>query len=668
MGYSLTDNAFARLRVSARARPNKIEEAFEDAVIDAPEAEDDLLKVKQALSSPKPRLEAEIRWLIDLSPKKADQALALLQAGDADAVLRFLETHTNGLSAANIAADACGRFGDHRFIGPLIEAHSDITTDAVAVHLKGVRAAAGFAPVTVEQTQDVLQRLRTEHAAAIVDLLVRQDQPGSTLARLLTAHTGAMVDALVQAFNRWATPHLHELEEQARAELTTLETNGTGDVDAAVALLREWDEISQPVQLHYEAKGLDEPRSLRLYTAARSTAVSLANDHAQYDRAQELSSALLEIFRELPSAKRQLVRDLKDLENLQQDVQRETRIQPLQAHVDRLRQDLPRAALLLEGRDWLAPDLARLDHEFAQCLAEGGLDDMALGVVRGLAIDLNAADRPRAAFELLKRYRERSSLQEPDLKTRVAKDLEILRSNADQKDLTRALEAGNLAVASTVAAQMLGYERDEKLRAQLVQIRTAADKKKAAQTSSYLGWGIVAVLALVFFVFNAVNDRPSYDPPPSYPDPYAVDTAAGAEADAAAAAAAAEGVDDYLPVPDLPPAYADDYAPLPPPTSSYDSGAAAQPDAGYEYGGSSTFTRSDIETCLADDARLESLRVLVNSNSGIDRYNALVETYNRRCGSFRYRPGDMTDARMAVNARRSSIQAEAEALAAEWGE
>lgn len=163
MGYSLTDNAFARLRVSARARLNKIEEAFEDAVIDAPEAEGDLLKVKQALSSPKPRLEAEIRWLIDLSPKKADQALALLQAGDADAVLRFLETHTNGLSAANIAADACGRFGDDRFIGPLIEAHADITTDAVAVHLKGVRAAAGFAPVTVEQTQDVLQRLRTEH-------------------------------------------------------------------------------------------------------------------------------------------------------------------------------------------------------------------------------------------------------------------------------------------------------------------------------------------------------------------------------------------------------------------------------------------------------------------------------------------------------------------------
>src|SRR5690606_33019228 len=123
-----------------------------------------------------------------------------------------------------------------------------------------------------------------------------------------------------------------------------------------------------------------------------------------------------------------------------------------------------------------------------------------------------------AAFELLKRYRERSSLREPDLKARVAKDLEILRSNADQKDLTRALEAGNLAVASTLAAQMLGYERDERVRAQLVQIRAAADKKKATQTSSYLGWGIVAALALVFFVFDAVNDRPSYSPSPSSPD------------------------------------------------------------------------------------------------------------------------------------------------------
>ncbi|WP_303713897.1 hypothetical protein [Brevundimonas naejangsanensis] len=663
MGYLLTDNAFARLRVSARARLSKIEEAFEDAVIDAPEAEGDLLKVKQALSSPKPRLEAEIRWLIDLSPKKADEVLSLLQGDAADAVLRFLESHTNGLSAANIAADACGRFGDYRFVGPLIEAHADMTTEAVAVHLRGVRAAAGFAPVTIEQTQDVLQRVRTEHAATVVDLLVRQDQPGSTLARLLSDHTGGMVDALVQAFDRWATPHLRELEEQARTELTALETSGAGDVRAAIALLREWDEISQPVQLHYEAKGLDEPRSLRLYQAARSTAVSLANRHAQYDRAQELSSALLEIFRELPSAKRQLAKDLKDLDALRQDAQREALIEPLQSHVERLRQNLPRVALLLESRDWLAPDLARLDHEFAQCLAEGGLDEMALGVVRSLAIDLNGADRPRAAFELLKRYRERSSLQESDLKTRVAKDLEILRSNADQRDLTRALEAGNLGAASALAAQMLGYERDEKLRAQLMQVRTAADKKNAARTVRYVGWGIVAVLALVFFVFNAANDPTSYVPPPSYPDPYSVDSAASVEADVAAGV-----VDDYLPEPDPPPAYADGYAPLPPPTNSYDSSTVALPNGGYEDGGSPIFSRSEIETCLADDARLESLRVLVNSNSGIDRYNVLVESYNRRCGSFRYRPGDMTEARTAVNARRSSIQAEAEALAAEWGE
>jgi len=78
-------------------------------------------------------------------------------------------------------------------------------------------------------------------------------------------------------------------------------------------------------------------------------------------------------------------------------------------------------------------------------------------------------------------------------------------------------------------------------------------------------------------------------------------------------------------------------------------------------------TLSEIETCLADDAQLESLRVLVKSNSGVDRYNALVASYNRRCSSFRYRPSDMADARAAVNARRSSIQAEAEALVVEWG-
>lgn len=664
VSYSLTDNAFARLQVSALARSVTIEEAYEDAVIDNPGTEADLFKVKQALLSPKPRLDAEIRWLIDLSPTRGDQALGLLKAGDPDAVLRFLEAHGNGLSVANIAADASGRFGDTRFTKPLIEAHADITANVLAVHLNGVRAAAGFAPVTVEQTQSALQRLRAEHAAAVIDLLVKQDQPGIKLARLLADHTGVMVDAVVQAFDRWAVPYLRELEERARAKLTALETTGASDVQPAIALLREWDEISQPVQLHYEAKGLDEPRSLRLYTTARSTAVSLANDHQRYDSAQELSSALLEIFRELPSAKRQLVKDMEDLDNLQRDVQRETRVRPLQAHVDSLRQNLEKTGLLLENRDWLDPDLARLDREFAQCLEGEGLDDLALSVVRGLAIDLNAADRPRAAFVVLDRYRERSSLRNPDLKAGVARDLEVLRSNADQRDLARALEKRKFDTASALASRMLTYERDENLRAQLVQVRTGADRKQSARASSFIGWSIVAVVAVVLFVANALNENGrSYVPSPTYADDYTVDISAEAAADAAA------GVpDNYPTTADLPPAYAEDYEPLPPATNSYGPLAADQPAAGNDYGGSPIFTRSEIEACLADDARLESLRVLVNSNSGIDRYNALVETYNRRCGSFRYRSGDMIDARTAVNARRSSIQAEAEALAAEWGE
>ena len=68
MGFSLTDNPFARLPVSIRARATAIDDAFEDAVIDHPDEEAALLKLKQAITFPKPRLEAELRWLPGMAP------------------------------------------------------------------------------------------------------------------------------------------------------------------------------------------------------------------------------------------------------------------------------------------------------------------------------------------------------------------------------------------------------------------------------------------------------------------------------------------------------------------------------------------------------------------------------------------------------------------------
>ncbi|OYX40143.1 MAG: hypothetical protein B7Y91_00300 [Rhodobacterales bacterium 32-64-14] len=46
------------------------------------------------------------------------------------------------------------------------------------------------------------------------------------------------------------------------------------------------------------------------------------------------------------------------------------------------------------------------------------------------------------------------------------------------------------------------------------------------------------------------------------------------------------------------------------------------------------------------------------SDSQVNRYNALVDDYNSRCSSFRYRSGALESARRAVEPYRSQLLAE----------
>ncbi|MDI1264715.1 MAG: hypothetical protein PS018_15790 [bacterium] len=649
----MTDNAFARLGVSARARLTKIEEAFEDAVIDAPEAESELLKLKQTLSFPKPRAEAEVRWLLDLAPKKAEQALAALKGGDADRVQKIIQNDTTGLTSANLAADACARFKQHRFIAALMDAYDEITPESVVAQLNAARAASGFPTTSAVQVRELLQRVTAEHASAAVEVIAVAPHPGTLLAGFLYKHSGPMVDALVDGFDRWATPQLRELEDQARAALTVLDQTGEGDIQTSVDLLQQWDEISQPVQLHHEAKGVDEPRSLRLFSAARSAAVSLANDHQRYDAAHDLSSALLTIFKELPSAKRQINKDLQDLAELRLDVERELQVRPFQELIAHLRRNLPRTATLLETRDWESTELTKLDRQFEACRTRGKLDDLVLGAVRTLGLALNNSERPRAALILLQHFLLKTASQErTDLRVTIENDLLTLRRNADEKDLMLALTRKAFGDAAIIASAMLGYERDPNIRARLVEVGALANQHRDNRNSKMVAWLIVGGLILLGVIGSALNsDGSSSDYSVTASDP-----------DASFAAPVSDG---YDPLGAPSPSYPDEIFPAAPATEAPAPYAAPYtPEPTYD--GAGVFSAREIESCLAEEVKLDHLRTLITSENAIDRFNTLINSHNQRCGSFRYRDVDMSSARAAVRASTYNMQLEAEALAEAW--
>ncbi|WJW74700.1 peptidoglycan-binding domain-containing protein [Thiohalobacter sp. IOR34] len=67
----------------------------------------------------------------------------------------------------------------------------------------------------------------------------------------------------------------------------------------------------------------------------------------------------------------------------------------------------------------------------------------------------------------------------------------------------------------------------------------------------------------------------------------------------------------------------------------------------------------EIRWCVRESIRIEAMRNVINTNKGIDAFNRIVNDYNRRCGSYRYRRGSQQRAERDVEVYRSQIVAEA---------
>jgi len=232
-GFSLKTNPFALLGVSPRAKVAEIEEAFEDAVIDRLEDEQSLLKTKQLLLTPNARLFAELSWLSEVAPRRADQLLAMLDSADTGALLKALPD-LPPLSSANIAAEGCVRLGEVRFITPLLEAHNQLKQEATFDWVNSTRATAGFARVEASQIQDALRALRSSHARSVIAAIAGRPNPAAALTAVLESWhdpRDLLMKEVLREYDSWSSPHLGEIERDIDAALSDLMAGCDGAVD-----------------------------------------------------------------------------------------------------------------------------------------------------------------------------------------------------------------------------------------------------------------------------------------------------------------------------------------------------------------------------------------------------------------------------------------------------
>jgi hypothetical protein len=101
--FDLRMSPFSALGVSPRDDRATIEDAKETAISDGRLSETEALRLQQLLMAPRPRLGAELAWLLGVAPNRARKLIDEVSTSVGDVA------GLPGLTAANIAAHRCAQ-------------------------------------------------------------------------------------------------------------------------------------------------------------------------------------------------------------------------------------------------------------------------------------------------------------------------------------------------------------------------------------------------------------------------------------------------------------------------------------------------------------------------------------------------------------------------------
>lgn len=671
--FDLTKNAFALLDVTPRANRAQLEDAYQDALLEADnhKAEAVLNRAQQSLISPRDRLESELGYFIDTKPSTAKTILSSLRNGASD--LPFGEVA--GLDLINLSAHLCGignpseRF---KHADQLVAGYEALDFDEVSQSLNALRSVSGFGPVEPAQVKTALNRLRLVHARAALDAILANDDGVDHLAtwadELSCAGPSgrAFLEALLQEYESRIAPELGHAASKVRDSLAAVDADPEDRrlITALATDLREWDRLAQPLQNADRARGIDEHHSRELFGEIRDVCLSFANERGLYSQALAISELAAEVFSELPDAAGKLEEDIETLSDLSSQKAKAELLAPLGKAVSDAdgRHSETCAGLRKSGFSAEAPTPVREMHgAFASLIRMSSdieLNGMGARLVRNLGIDLcNESNDNHAALAIVKGLLKHRSSLPVDVIKALEGDLKTLQRNIDFNAMTEAMKLGQLDEADRLAEGMLDGA-DTETRGILLGVRSAIVERKKARKRKFVGWSVFAAIALAIIVANDnSNSGSSYDTSASTAYDYPSDAievtdptnVAGTAADAAAAAAAAAS--DAA-------AAASEAAAAAPYADDAGSSQIETPPAPYQ--SYRTVSVSELRYCKRQKARLEAVQNEPMSNPQIDRFNSAIEDYNSRCGSFRYRESDMDTVNREMANDQTNIRAEAQ--------
>lgn len=606
---------------------------------------------RSRLTVARDRIDEEVAFLPELNPNKARDVLHALPSVNSIGQAMQLTQQVSNLSRMNLLADLLERVDDkEELIDHYVQAHALFDPAAAKECLEQARAGSGIGPITDIAWKSALGKLRERHAGVLNDTIVRHPRGPAILTQLLeqvrkvplSSWQRSFLDEVVDRYDRWSQARLGEIDENLddAIEAVRQHPGSPHPLNRVKQHLEEWDELSQPVQLRDESKGLDEPRSKKVFEKVRDLAIRLANEHEQYEAALELSRALETTFPELPSVAALVSKDIDTLGSLIEQARESRVLGPLAAIakqaedcLDALGRDIANGHFQSGGKG-LAADLYRQFDEARAHSAQ--LTDASLPwkLVRSIAIDLNNdADQPESARILIAHIMASAPAS---IAPRLRDDLRALDNRVQTRAFEAALNDNDLNKAHQLVTHLINSASNEE-RQSLEKVRAAIAQQQAKRILKRVGWGIFALIVL-FSVISENNRSASTD---YLPTDYGESSADYSE-DASGVPDAGFGTSE----------------------TSLTRGASDQsgeeaPPLGF-YG---TLSVPQLRYCLFEGERL-SVMERQAPPSAYSMFNARVDDFNSRCQGTSYTSADRIQIEQELLTRRPDLYSEAREILA----
>lgn len=622
--FDLTKNPFVALRTSPRAKRAEIEDAYQDALLDAQDASEEaaLNKALQALISPKERIESELAFFIDASPSTAKAALA--GAGDPSF---HPDDLIGGLDLANFFAHQCNALsGDSRVNNALklINSYDDVLVSPVSEALNATRLISGFGLIDEASVKTELSKLARVHSKIIHDSLLSEPVGLAKLAELsanlsdVPPQRRSLLELLLQDYETNVASQLEAAADRVRAALEQVLAAPLSPeyISLLDTELTNWDELAQPLQNADRARGIDERHSNELFRDVREACLRLANDDGYFKQALEISGIASRVFSELPEASAKLAEDVEALRGIVAIAEAMEQLENLLSLLEKGKKRLASVGSILRKSGFQSKAKSPVGPIYDEFIRLVETNDAQVGTAAGrvilnLAIELsNECEDNAAAVILCVEVLRLSASMADEFVQKLGSNLKTLQDNADFAAAKSAVQRNAFHEAEIIIDRMIERSDDENL-ATLLGMKNVIAARRRERFKTMIGWAVVVAIG---FGIVALSDGRENDQ--VYPDP---------------------AEDISVTAPSATP-------PIETPPSPNLSG--------------STLTLPELRYCERQGARLEKVQNRDLSNEQIARYNAAVEDFNSRCQNARYNVSDMNELNSEY-ADESNIEEEA---------